>query len=307
MPLFEGKTPQERYKTIAALVLGAIALLFLGRMLFGSPSTTPARNTNARARTGPAATNPAQLAAAQADTLPDIRPVPSIIPATFDGTGGGRNIFAFYEPPVQKAIDPATVITPTPTPTPPPPLMLSTLAPSNVYAQSGDFTLAVTGDKFTPQTRIYLDSQEVQTTFTNAQQLTASVPAMLINAPGTRTIIVRTPDGQLYSNPMPLSVGDPPKPQYTYIGLLGGARYNDKAMLKSQANEVVTVQRGDVVGGRFRVTSISERGVDFVDTQLKIKHTLPYVEMRAGSGPGGPRPYIPQPPRSGDDDDEPEP
>ncbi|HEX8180433.1 MAG TPA: IPT/TIG domain-containing protein [Pyrinomonadaceae bacterium] len=306
MRLFEGKTPQERYKIIAALVLGAVALLFLARMMFGSSSPTPARNTNARGGRA-TATGPAQSVQPAADNIPDISLIPEIRQTAFDGTEGGRNIFAFYEPPVKKVIDPATIATPTPTPTPPPPLLLATLAPTNVYAQSGDFTLAVTGDKFTPQTRIYIDSQEVPTTFANAQQLTANVPAMLISAPGTRTVIARTPDGQLYSNPMPLNVGDPPKPQYTYIGLLGGARYNDKAMLKSQSNEVVTVQRGDVVGGRFRVTSISERAVDFTDTQLKIKHTLPYVEMRTG-GPGGPRPYIPQPPpRSGDDDDEPEP
>jgi hypothetical protein len=273
-------------------------------MFFGSSgTTTTTRNTNTRT----VRTSTTQSASATEEAMPDIRPVPDIQRISFDGTDGGRNIFAFYEPPVKKVPDATAVATATPTPTPPPPLMLSSLAPSNVFAQSGDFTLTVSGDKFTPQTRVYVDSQEVQTTFTSAQQLSASVPALLINAPGTRQIMVRTPDGQLYSNGFPLNVADPPKPQYTYIGLLGGARYNDKAMLKSPSNnEVVTVQRGDVVGGRFKVTSISERSVDFMDTQLKIKHTLPYVEARPG-GPGGPRPYIPQPPtRAGDDDDEPQ-
>lgn len=301
MPLFEGKTPQERYKTIAALALGVIALLFLGRMFFGSTPTKTAGTS--RPTPTPRAGGPAP---ATEETMPDIRPVPDIQRISFDGTDGGRNIFAFYEPPVKKVIDPASIPTPTPTPTPPPPLALTSLAPSNVFAQTGDFTLTVSGDKFTPQTRVYVDSQEVQTIFTSAQQLSANVPGLLISAPGTRQIIARTPDGQLYSNGFPLNVADPPKPQYTYIGLLGGARYNDKAMLKSPSNEVVTVQRGDVVGGRFKVTSISERSVDFTDTQLKIKHTLPYVEART-AGPGGPRPYIPQPAtRAGDDDDEPE-
>ena len=145
------------------------------------------------------------------------------------------------------------------------------------------------------------------------------MPAALIAAPGTRQIIVRTPDGQLYSNPTTLSIADPPKPQFTYIGLLGGPHYNDKAMVKAptpggvisiqrgnqniQATDVATVQRGDVLGGRFRVSSISERSIDLVDTQLRIKHTLPYVEARNMGAPGA-RPYSPQPPTA-DDDEEP--
>jgi hypothetical protein len=34
------------------------------------------------------------------------------------------------------------------------------------------------------------------------------------------------------------------------------------------------MQRGDVLGGRFRLTSISEKELVLVDTTLKIKHTL---------------------------------
>jgi hypothetical protein len=320
MPLFEGKTPAERNKTIIALALGTLALLFLARMFFGSSKPTPTRNANTRGNRTITQTTKGGLA----DGAPDEQaigmpqPVPPIINASYDGADGGRNIFAFYEP-VKKTIDPATLNTPIPTPEPTPPLVLSGVAPSNIFARTDDFTLTVTGDKFTPQARIYFDSQELPTNFASAQQLTATVPGALISAPGTRQIVVRTPDGQLYSNGAALSVADPPKPQFTYIGLLGGARYNDKAMLKSpsnggminiqrgdqtiQAKDVATVQRGDVVDGRFRVTSISERSVDFVDTQLKVKHTLPYVEARNATGP---RPYAPPPP-STDDDDEPEP
>ncbi len=304
MPLFEGKTPQERYKTIAALALGIIALLFIGRMFFGSSKPTPTRNANSnRGRTGTPANGSAQ---GTSDEIPFPREIPEI-KVSYDGAGGSRNIFAFYEPPVKKPTDTVVVIdTPTPTPTPPPPLTLSGAAPASVFARAEGFTLTLTGDKFTPQVRIYVDSEELPTTYAGEQQLTANVPAALISAPGTRTLMVRTPDGQLYSNPLTLSVAEPPRPQYTYIGLLGGPRYNDKAMLKGQTNDVVSVQRGDIVGGRFKVTSISERAVDFMDTQLKIKHTLPYVEARAGA-PGGPRPYVPPPPRPDDDDtDEPQ-
>ena len=321
MPLFEGKTPAERNKTIIALVLGVLALVFLARMLFGGPSKPAAtRTTNTPGKNRIATQNPNGVrddGAVDDQALSVLRPI-EYQPISVSAPDAGRNIFAFYVAPTPTP-NVAALNTPTPTPTPPPPVMLSGVTPSNVFARTNDFTLTATGDKFTPQTHIYFDGQELPTNFTGAQQLTAMVSAALISAPGTRQIVVRTPDGQLYSNGMPLSVAEPPKPQFTYIGLLGGPHYNDKAMLKSpsnggninvqrgdqaiQAKDVVTVQRGDILDGRFRVTSISERSVDFVDTQLKVKHTLPYVETRNSAM--GPRPYTP--PASTDDDDEPEP
>ncbi|HEX8071264.1 MAG TPA: hypothetical protein VF546_15015 [Pyrinomonadaceae bacterium] len=312
MPLFAGKTPAERNKTIAALVLGVVAVLFLGRMLFGSSTTTTKTTTTQRTTTrGTNAGGPNQPGDTQAD-IDFPQPIPEIVNASYAGSDGGRNIFAFYEPPVKPTPDPnaaaiAAANLPTPTPPPPPPLALNNTAPNLIYARAEEFALVANGDKFTPETRLYLDGQELPTTYQSPQQLTAQVSAALISVPGTRAIVARTPDGQLYSNQVALNVAEAPKPQLTYIGLLGGPRYNDKALLKRTNNEVVTVTRGDIVDQRFRVTSISERSVDFVDTQLKIKHTLPYVENKPGSGLAGPRPYLPQPPRpDADDDDEPQ-
>src|SRR3712207_2334557 len=52
MALFEGKTPAERNKMIAAIAFGALALFLVGRMFFGG-SETPVRpasnNRNAKA------------------------------------------------------------------------------------------------------------------------------------------------------------------------------------------------------------------------------------------------------------------
>ncbi len=322
MPLLEGKTPAERNKTIAALALGALALLFLARMFLGGPST-PTRNTNTAGirrttTTTTTVSNSAQSAALEGDSIELPQPVDyQFIPV--DASEPGRNIFAFYEPPVRKQPDAVAINIPTPVPAPPPPWTLNGVAPSNVFAQTEAFTLTLAGDKFTPQARVYVDSQEVPTTFTSAQQLAAQIPATLIGAPGTRQIVVHTPDGALYSNPVALSVAEPPKPLFTYIGLLGTVHYgNDKAMLKLptsgviavqrgnqalQFTDVAAVQRGDIIGGRFRVTSISERSVDFMDTQLRIKHTLPYVDAHTGTSG---RPYTPPPPSADDDNDEPQ-
>ena len=320
MALFEGKTPAERNKLIAAIAFGAIALLLLGRMFFGG-SDTPVRRTsntnnpNARAAIGTTANG--SNGSAQADATNDSIQMPRELvykPVSYSVPDAGRNIFAFYVAPVRPtpAID-AAVTVPEATPEPTPPIMLSGISPANVIARTGDFTLQLSGDKFTPQARVYVDGQELPTTFASAQQLSTTVPAALIAAPGARTIVVRTPDNQLYSNQTTLSVAAPPTPPFTFVGILGGPRYNDKAILKNQSNELITVQRGDTVAGRFKVTSISTRAVEFTDSQLQIKHTMPYVENRASGGgppgsPSSPSPrFVPPKPASDDADGDDEP
>ncbi|HYO98728.1 MAG TPA: IPT/TIG domain-containing protein [Pyrinomonadaceae bacterium] len=319
MALFEGKTPGERNKLIAAIAFGAVALLLLGRMFFGG-SDTPARRTsntnNRNTRAASAAAANGADGSAQTGAANDLIQMPRELvykPISYSVPDAGRNIFAFYVPPVKPTpqID-VTATVPEATPPPPPPMTLSGISPSNVTARTGDFKLQLSGDKFTPESRVYVDGQELQTAFASAQQLSTTIPATLISAPGTRTIVVRTPDNQLYSNETMLNVSAPPTPPFTFIGILGGPRYNDKAILKNQTNELITVQRGDTVAGRFKVTSISTRAVEFTDAQLQIKHTLPYVENRAaGSAPGspsGPSPRFvpPKPADDGDDgDDEP--
>src|SRR3982750_1131801 len=63
MALFEGKTPSERNKLIAAIVLGALALVVLSLMFFGS-SSTPTRVANANGpRTGTTQTTTTTTAA----------------------------------------------------------------------------------------------------------------------------------------------------------------------------------------------------------------------------------------------------
>ena len=319
MALLEGRTPAERNKLIAAIAFGALALLLVGRMFFGSDGEPPRRAANANNRNarpaGGATTNGGANGNTQPAPADDLIQMPrelAIERVSYSVPDAGRNIFAFYVAPTPQPKPSVEAVVPTPTPEPPPPLQLSAISPANVMARTGDFTLQLSGDKFTPQTRVYVDGQELPTTFDSAQQLSTTVPAALISAPGARTIVARTPDNSLYSNQTTLNVAAPPAPQYTYIGILGGSRYNDKAILKAQNNDLITVQRGDTVAGRFKVTSISTRAVEFTDSQLQIKHTLPFVENRAAGGasnPASPAPRFqpPKPPDDGDgDDDEPQ-
>ena len=297
MALFEGKTPAERNKLIAAIALGAIALISLSYMLFGSSSSPSPKRTNANANnrtttqlTPPPTTTVSPIQSpkevrSESETLAIMQPVVGYwpMPAVPEPN---RNIFAFYVPPERPS--PTPTPEPVPSPTPPPPITLVSISPQQVFARTGEFKLEVSGDKFTIASHIFIDDVEMPTRYISPQQLSANVPAQLVGAPGGRQIVVRTPDGQLYSNPATLTVSAPPTPNYTYIGIIGSKRYNDTAVLKDNSTrQLLNVQRGDVVGSRFRVTSISEREVALVDTNLRIKHTLPFTSDKS-AGSGGP-------------------
>lgn len=275
MQLFDPNNPNEKKKIIAALVLGVVAIAVLGYLFFGGGTKKPVANPNQiGARSTP---TPARNTSAQPSEMTPEVLLTSVQPIEYNGTIGAaseadRNIFAYYVPP------PAPVkITPTPTPPPPPPLTVSSVTPTSVYARTTDFSLQVGGDKFTPAVRIFIDGRQMQTRFVNAQQVATTVTADLIANPGNRRVEVKTADGALYSNAANLVVTPPPVPNYSYIGLIGKPRFNDTAVLQDKNNkDLLNVQRGDVVGGRFRVNSISDKEVVLVDTTLKIRHTLPF-------------------------------
>lgn len=312
MALFEGKTPAERNKMIAAIVLPILALLFVFNMFSGPSKPAPAPNANTNANTKrpngarPAAgpqQSPAALNAAAEDTGADIVPIVCCPEPYIDGDAG-RNIFAFYVKPTPTPTPVPTATPPVPTPTPP--YLLAGLTPQSVFARTAGFTLQATGDKFGPGARVYLGGQELQTQYKSMQQLSAVVPAALISSPGTRPVAVRTPDGKFYSNELAITVMQPPAPTYTYVGFLKRAKQSaNTAVLKDAKGELYSVRQGDIVEGRFRVTDISEKGVEVVDKDLNVKHTMPFVDARGvpGRAPGSIQP--PQPPAAEDGDDEP--
>jgi hypothetical protein len=317
MALFEGKTPAERNKMIAAIVLPVFVFILLVRMFSGpsGPSAASTNNNNRRQSAPKTAQNSnarnanAPLADDAEIEVTNYSPIVCCAPL-YGGADAGRNIFAFYEKPVALP-KPSETSIPIPTPTPPPPIPLASISPQSVFAKTGNFTLQLSGDKFGPDDRVYVDGQELQTQYRSIQQLTATVPAGLIGGPGQRSVVVRTPDGKLFSNPQLLNVMQPPAPTYTYVGFLKRARANT-AVLKDSRGELYSVREGDLVEGRFRVTEISDRGVEVVDKDLNIKHTMPYVASGTGnnsgmgpaSAPGAIRP--PPPPNDDGGDEEPQ-
>ncbi|HVS82221.1 MAG TPA: IPT/TIG domain-containing protein [Pyrinomonadaceae bacterium] len=273
MQLFDPNNPNERKKMIAAAVLAVGAIIVLGYVFFGGSSKKPPTNSTA-AKPSPTPTRVVKEQEAPVDDPSIFRPI------VFTGTvppvsEANRNIFAYYEPPPPPVKVPYV---PTPSPTPTPPMAISSLSPSTVYARTADFSLEITGDKFAPAVRVTVDGRELPTRFISAQQLFTTVPAALIANPGVRQVMARTGDGKLYSNSATLNVTPPPLPNYNFVGIIGKPRGNDTAVLQDKGNkELLNVQRGDVLGGRFRVNSISEREVVLVDTTLKIRHTVPFT------------------------------
>ena len=287
MQVVDLSKPGEKQKLLAAaaLGLGAIIVLWWALFGFGGGSARPTR-TSASATPTPrttATSRPSQQAAApEVQSLASIAPV-EYLPSSYSAPEPKRNIFSYYEPPKSAPVEKAT---PTPTPPPPAPVLLASLSPSNVYARTGDFKLEAAGDKFTPAMRIFVDGRELPTTYKSPQQLSATISASLIAAPGSRSVVVRMPDNSLYSDPLAIQVAAPPVPNFNYVGIVSPEnRVGDKAWVQDKNNKnILVVDRGDIIGGRFRVTSISQKELVLTDTSLKIKHTIAMSESDKSAG-----------------------
>jgi hypothetical protein len=294
MKFFDPNNPNEKKKMIAAGGLGLVAIIVLGYVIFGGSSSKPVGNNNRPSPT-PNAVITQRVGEPQIDENGNLTEV-IYNQVTPPWSEANRNIFAYYIPPSPTPTPLPSL--PPPTPTPTPPLTASSLSPSVVYARTpADFTLQVSGDKFTPAVKITIDGREMPTRFVSAQQLFTTVPASYITSPGVREIIVRTSDSRLYSNRITLNVTPAPEPNYTYVGLIGKPHFNDIAVLQDKnSKELLNVQRGDPVGGRFRVVSISEKEVKLIEATLKIPYTITFSKEQGVNGP-----YRP-PTRSVDDE-----
>ena len=312
MKLFEGKSPTERNKIIAAIALGATALLALTYTFSGmlsSPKTTVTVTASPTPTVSPKTGDTQNTALPTEEQVnSDYTTTPVIYnPNNFYAPEAGRNIFAFYEPPpyvaplpVEKTPPPITP-PPTPAPTPVPPFFVGVITPQNVYAGSKGFRLEVNGDKFTPESVIYFNGNPLPTNYLGPDKLTADIPSNFIAGEGSVQILVRTPDGKLYSNQVALLVQAPPSPQLQYIGMIARKRYNnDTAYFQEKGKEAEKpfgARLNDVVSGRFRLTSISAEEVILEDVSLGFKHRIALYRAAVAQDPnarGGQRGGNPQ-------------
>jgi hypothetical protein len=221
------------------------------------------------------------------------------------GPDPGRNIFAFYEPPIpcgpaSNPCPPTPVKpTPTPTPVPTPEIYVTGLNPGSIYAGSRGFRIELSGERIPADAKVYFSQTELPTSFISAQKVVADVPAGLIAGEGPRQVIIQTPDGKKYSNAMSLTVQAPPKPGFQYIGMIARKRSNnDTAYFMDQGRQTpVSARLNDVVGGRFRLVSISAEETVFEDVSLGFKHKVPLFRP----APGTPTGSTGRPPTQGGD------
>jgi hypothetical protein len=292
----EVRSPADKNKLIAAIVLGALALIALffafGPRIGGgstsvsvSVSPTPRTGASPRSEVGPV-TMPSQADQNLGYMIPVV-----YSPADLRAPGPGRNIFAFYEPPPPCPECP-TPLPPTPkpviqTPTPALPFEIYGVSPQSVYAGSKSFRIEVAGDRFTPDAKIYFQNRELPTTFINSQRLAANVPAEMIANAGQGGVMVRTPDGKGYSLSAFMQIQPPPRPQFQYIGMIARRHgNNDTAYFQEPGKPLPTGYRlNDVVAGRFRLVNISAERVVLEDTNLGFRHPVDLSRPAPGSAP----------------------
>ncbi|MBA2606489.1 MAG: hypothetical protein H0U96_06440 [Acidobacteria bacterium] len=307
MKLFEGKSPAEKNKIIALIVLGAMVVLVIG---YNVTALYPSRKTNvtvtATASPTPTAStrNNSDAAALlnneEINFLYTTTPI-NYSPGAFYAPDAGRNIFAFYEPPPPPPyVAPPIVIKaetpyPVPTPAPTPPILVGFVTPQSVYAGSKSFRMEVNGDKFTPDSIILFNGNPLPTTFVSPQQLVAEIPSNFIASPGAISIMVRTPDGKLYSNQVMLDVQAAPVPQFQYIGMIGRKRSNnDTAYFQEQGkNSPISARLNDIVNGRFRLVSISVNETVLEDVNLGFRHKLALYRPAPGQNASSDNPNNP--------------
>jgi hypothetical protein len=70
---------------------------------------------------------------------------------------------------------------------------LSSITPSTVHVNSGDFTMTLNGAQFTPNSTVNWNNTPLVTTYISATQLTAAVPAALFTYTGSAAITVTNP------------------------------------------------------------------------------------------------------------------
>jgi len=311
MKLFEGKSKEEKTKLIAAIALGALALLAVGYNLIGFFPSKKATTTTTATQTptpGKPSGGDSVVSALPSREEADLiySSIPVVYPiVTLGAPDAGRNIFAFYEPPIKTPWSPTPFVpTPeiikTPPPTPEPPLKIFGFSPVSVFAGAGAFDLVVTGNAFTPESRIFFNGTEMPTTFLGPDRLQTNVPANFIAGSGQRQIMVRTPDGKLYSDAAFFNVDNPPRPQLQYVGIVAPKLGNNATAylqegtatpMAKRLDDRVGVCTGDATPGCFRIVSISRERVIVQDVKLGFRYNIDMVKPSSGgtgSSPSNP-------------------
>lgn len=170
----------------------------------------------------------------------------------------------------------------------PPPTLVS-LTPRTVLTGSSAFTLFLSGSNFTAGAVAVVDGTQVNTTFTNARELRANIPASLIATVGTRRVVVRASDGR-ESNALTFEVIQPTTilnsitPAQTTAGeadfdlALKGVNFKNNAVAVFDQTELATklVSPSQLIA-RMPASLVAERGLHVVF--VRVPDELPSNQL----------------------------
>jgi hypothetical protein len=268
----------EKKKQIAAGVLGVLALTLITWNLFfadDSSGSTPTPKTTVAKPGINAPINQAANPNAKPTTDVVLVSQPLELSGLWDSTAPvmGRNIFIYPPPPPPPTPKPS----PTLPPPPPPPITLAGLNPSNVTARTADFQMTVFGAKIPADARVLINGAQYPTTFVNESQVKVNVPAATIANPGQLQLEVKSAadPATWYSNRLTLNVSAPPVPGYRYMGLVVKNGISTAIIRDEGDSELKNVRNGDKFG-RWQVIGITPTNIEFLDTQINVKHRIPF-------------------------------
>jgi hypothetical protein len=174
-----------------------------------------------------------------------------------------------------------TVAAPTLTP------VITTVSPTSFVIGSPASSLAVGGSNFTPSSVVQWNGTALTTSYYNANNLGATVPANLLTAIGTATITVNSPSSlSPLSNSLTVSITNPPVPTITSISP-GNGPINTAAKITIQGTGFTTNSTVSMNGTQLTATYTSSTSLTVSPSASALSLPGNYSFTVTTPAPGG--------------------
>ena len=139
---------------------------------------------------------------------------------------------------------------------------ISSIFPTSILATSGDTLLTVTGSSFLAQSLIEVSGIDLATTFQSSTQLTAIIPASMLQDPATVPITVMTPGpGGSVSNSKNLTITQAVTVNPSSKSVPVNWTRLFTATVSGETDQSVTWMVNDVAGGNATIGTITATGI----------------------------------------------
>lgn len=270
------KKSDRNKKLILIGLVFILAVAVMRQLLQSSPAAKPAAKAQNGTVQVPAGSSPANARVGQRNAASSSKQaqleqlLAEVSPLDLTGSAAGtagvevnRNIFAYYVRPPD----------PLPPPPRPPPIALRFLQPQSAVAGTPkSVVLTVTGEGFPDDAQILLGGVPKPTKRLSDKQLSTEITPDDYSVPRTINVEVKSAGkpGEIFSNPISFVAQAPPEPPFKFIGLIGDLGVFE-VTVQGGIKEHVRLRRGQMIGGAWRIDSISATGVEVTDTRYDIK------------------------------------